>query len=99
MGPVPPPLESSRLSAIVALAVAGVAISAMIAGAAAREAFLVIGGYGVLVLALGRSRSLLRSIDAGDLANDGRRYAFFAWFLSMVGSAMAVLALLRAVLP
>lgn len=70
----------------------------MLAGAAVREALVVLGGYALLVLALGRSRSLLRSIDAGDLSTDGRRYVFFAWFVSMAGSALAVLAVLRAVL-
>lgn len=70
----------------------------MLAGAAVREVLVVLGGYVLLIVALGRSRSLLRAIDSGNLSSDGRRYVFFAWFLSMAGSALAVLALLQAVL-
>jgi len=69
----------------------------MIGGAAARQVFVVIGGYVMLVFVLGRARALLRAIDAGDLPADGRRYAFFAWFLGMAGSALAVLAILQAI--
>ena len=81
---------------MIALAICAIALSILAAGAVARELLVALGGYVLVVFSMGRARSVLHAIDAGDLARDGRMFASIAWILAMTGSALSVLALLYA---
>lgn len=48
--------------------------------------------YGLLWFSLKRSKALLRGIDSGELAPDGRSFASIAWIFSMAGSGLAIVA-------
>lgn len=87
-----------RTQAITTLGLALVALSGLALGAGLRNPFVVMTGYILLWLALARSRTMLRAIDAGDLPRDARPFASFAWMLSMVGSGLAILAFARSLL-
>lgn len=76
----------------------GIALTTLAAGTVARQHLVALGGYVLLIVAMSRSRAVLRAIDAGDLSRDGRTFALFAWMVSMVSSGLAGLALAYAAL-